>query len=340
MADAWLDAPRAAGASRAGGAPRGDGASGAFGAETAQRLVEGSASRGAVGRFLMIGLVAVAVALLLGVAVWARFLTGAAAAPIPASLTDAVPALAPPVPPPAGAEGAGVADASAAASVPTASTAGDAPVSASGGASGTGQAAAAQAAAGQAATQAGTGTSGGPALPASPGLATPSRTEPPVDGVWLDRMSAATGIPRRALQAYAAADLQLLREQPACGLGWNTLAGIGAIESGHGRQLNDAGYSTAPIFGPLVGGGIRAEGPMQFIPSTWARWGADADGDGVKDPNQIDDATLAAARYLCSYGSLTAPAGWRAAVFGYNHLDSYVAAVAAQASAYARRAGS
>ncbi len=43
-------------------------------------------------------------------------------------------------------------------------------------------------------------------------------------------------------------------------------------------------------------------GPLQFIPSTWRSWGVDANGDGVADPNQIDDAALAAGRYLCAAG--------------------------------------
>ena len=77
---------------------------------------------------------------------------------------------------------------------------------------------------------------------------------------------------------------------------------------------------------------------MQFMPGTWAKWGADGNGDGISDPNQIDDAALAAARYLCSYGQLNTVAGWHAAVFGYNHLESYVTAVAAQATLYAHRA--
>lgn len=266
-------------------------------------------------RLVMTALVALLVALALGAAVWVRFMTGISAAPVPASLTDAVPVLTPPV-----------GDASAAA-----------PAAGSGG-----SAAAAPAAAGAApaSVPSAPATAHRVTIPAPPELVSPTSTEPPVDGAWLDRTAVSTGIPRRALQAYAAADLELLREQPACGLGWNTLAGIGEVESGHGRQLNAAGYSTAPILGPSVEGGQHAEGPMQFMPGTWAKWGADGNGDGVKDPNQIDDATLAAARYLCSYGSLDTAAGWRAAVFGYNHLDSYVNAVAAQASVYAQRAGS
>ena len=44
----------------------------------------------------------------------------------------------------------------------------------------------------------------------------------------------------------------------------------------------------------------RAVGPMQFLPASWARYGADGNGDGVRDPHQLDDAALAAAAYLCA----------------------------------------
>jgi membrane-bound lytic murein transglycosylase B len=180
------------------------------------------------------------------------------------------------------------------------------------------------------------------------------------DPAWTGRTAVATGIPERALRAYASAALTLKAEQPACGLGWNTLAGIGAIESAHGThsggRLDDAGYPQPAIRGiPLDGsasaaisdtdGGVwdgdavwdRAVGPLQFIPSTWQKWGADGDGDGVADPNQIDDAALAAGRYLCAAGEMTSASGWRRAVFSYNHLDSYVDDVAATADAYAAR---
>ena len=76
---------------------------------------------------------------------------------------------------------------------------------------------------------------------------------------------------------------------------------------------------------------------MQFIPSTWATWGSDGNGDGVADPQQIDDAALAAGRYLCEYGDLSDAANWRRAVFAYNHLESYVNAVADAARDYAER---
>ena len=84
----------------------------------------------------------------------------------------------------------------------------------------------------------------------------------------------------------------------------------------------------------------HAVGPLQFIPSTWETWGADGDGDGVADPNDLDDAAFAAARYLCADGhDLTTGAGWADAVFGYNHAQSYVDAVYAAAPSYAERTG-
>jgi membrane-bound lytic murein transglycosylase B len=206
----------------------------------------------------------------------------------------------------------------------------------------------------------------GPASPA-PDAGTGARSSRSpverIDPTWTARVSAATGIPARALVAYAAAQLTIAAEQPACGIGWNTLAGIGAIESNHGRHggavLGADGISTPRILGPALNGvgnaairdtdagrwdgdttWDRAVGPLQFIPDTWRRWGADGNGDGVSDPNQIDDAALAAARYLCASGPMTDAAGWRAAIFSYNHLDVYVDDVAAAANRYARAVAS
>jgi membrane-bound lytic murein transglycosylase B len=183
-----------------------------------------------------------------------------------------------------------------------------------------------------------------------------------IDPGWLASTSAATGIPPRALQGYASATLLAAEESPQCGLGWNTVAAIGAIETGHGTHDGSAiapdGVARPTILGPRLDGqgfaaipdtdgGLfdgdtqwdRAVGPLQFIPSTWARWGADGNGDGVADPHQIDDAALAAVRYLCHGGSTTTPAEWRRAVFSYNHSDAYVDQVAARANQYAGAVG-
>nr|WP_235926736.1 lytic murein transglycosylase [Actinokineospora pegani] len=180
---------------------------------------------------------------------------------------------------------------------------------------------------------------------------------------WAGRLAGRTGVPARALMAYGNAELVVRSTTPGCRLSWATLAGIGRIESDHGRYagavLGADGRPSIPIIGvPLDGSaGVRAigdtdggefdgdptvdraVGPMQFIPSTWRRWAADADGDGRGDPQQLDDAALAAGRYLCAGGrDLGAPAGWWAAVFSYNNSVEYGQKVFGLADGYARAA--
>lgn len=187
------------------------------------------------------------------------------------------------------------------------------------------------------------------------------RAEDLVSGEWAERTAAATGIPVRALISYAGAALALQSEQPGCGLGWNTIAALGWVESGHGTHggsvIGADGVAVPPILGPALDGGEydaiadsdggaldgdpsgdRAAGPLQFIPGTWAEWGADGNGDGRADPQQLDDAALAAGRYLCHYGDLSEPSTWRTAVFAYNHVQSYVDLVAETANGYAAAA--
>jgi membrane-bound lytic murein transglycosylase B len=178
---------------------------------------------------------------------------------------------------------------------------------------------------------------------------------------WVAAVARVTGIPPVALRAYANASLSADALQPACRVGWTTLAAIGGVESGHGTHggatLREDGTTSVPIIGPALDGrdgfaAIRATpqstswhgdptwdhavGPLQFLPSTWIRWGADGDGDGTADPNDIDDAALATARYLCASGAdLAVGAAWRAAVFSYNHSDQYVTDVLRTADGYA-----
>lgn len=174
---------------------------------------------------------------------------------------------------------------------------------------------------------------------------------PRPDPTWVSTVAAKTGVAERALTAYASASLRLAQEQPGCRLGWTTLAGIGQIETGHGQGGLDAeGKSRGAIHGPELdgtegnaaitedGAPDRARGPMQFIASTWRDWAADGDGDGVADVDDVDDASLAAARYLCASGAdLTTPTGWTQAVHSYNHSDEYVRAVLGAANTYAAR---
>lgn len=170
---------------------------------------------------------------------------------------------------------------------------------------------------------------------------------------------AANGIPNVALNAYRVAEARMSSALPGCGVQWSLLAGIGRVESNHGRfrgaTLNSDGTSTPKIMGPPLDGKQfafitdsdrgsydgdatfdRAVGPMQFIPTTWRSYAIDADGRGAPDPFNINDAALAAAHYLCvAGGNLRTEAGQRQAVLAYNHSDSYVAEVLALARAYA-----
>jgi membrane-bound lytic murein transglycosylase B len=204
-----------------------------------------------------------------------------------------------------------------------------------------------------------------PALTGAPAPVAPAPARPAADpyrpdDAWLARVAAQTGIPPRALAAYARAHLRVAAEQPGCRVAWNSLAAIGGIESTHGSVhgsvLGEDGVPRPQILGPVLDGGAfgavhdtdggafdgdttwdRAIGPLQFIPSTWETWGADGDGDGISDPNQIDDAALAAARYLCHAGDLAEPDTWRRAIFSFNHSDAYVADIANLANVYASR---
>jgi membrane-bound lytic murein transglycosylase B len=189
----------------------------------------------------------------------------------------------------------------------------------------------------------------------------PAPLGPDLDlAAWAAGVSARTGVPARALRAYGAAELTQRAATPGCRLSWTTLAAIGRVESDHGRvggsELDADGVSRPLIIGvPLDGaGGIReirdtdggrldrdttydrAVGPMQFLPSTWARYGADGNGDGVRDPFQIDDAAAAAAAYLCAGGRDTATgAGWWDGVLTYNRSISYAQLVWGAANRYA-----
>jgi len=72
----------------------------------------------------------------------------------------------------------------------------------------------------------------------------------------------------------------------------------------------------------------RAMGPLQFLPGTWRWAGRDGDGDGRKDPQNVFDAALATAGYLCADGrDLRSDGELRSAVLSYNYSGDYVAAV-------------
>jgi hypothetical protein len=122
--------------------------------------------------------------------------------------------------------------------------------------------------------------------------------------------------------ASAPADIIALYQRAAktCpGLPWGVLAGIGQVETNHGQNKN---VSSA-----------GAMGPMQFMPATWAIYGVDGDGDGIKDILDQTDAVFGAANYLCHNGAGD-PTRLYSAIFDYNHLDSYVQEVLSLAAQY------
>jgi membrane-bound lytic murein transglycosylase B len=166
----------------------------------------------------------------------------------------------------------------------------------------------------------------------------------------------ALGIPMMALSAYRNAEKMMAGADPGCGISWNLLAGIGRIESMHanGGATDAHGTAIRPIYGPTLDGTLpgnevivqsgaggrisyaRAMGPMQFLPGTWARYASDGDGDGVADPQNVYDATLAAARYLCTGGlNLRDQSQVLAAILRYNNSMPYAQNVLGWAAAYA-----
>lgn len=169
---------------------------------------------------------------------------------------------------------------------------------------------------------------------------------------------AGTDMTLLAMDAYWRAAREAAVTRPQCGIEWWALAGIGRIEGRHGTfggaRLLGNGDATPRIIGiPLDGtnntalipdtdGGQldgdpvhdRAVGPMQFIPSTWARWRADGNGDGNADPNNMYDATEAAAHYLCASGPMQTEDDLRRGYFSYNHSDDYASIVLANAIYY------
>lgn len=104
------------------------------------------------------------------------------------------------------------------------------------------------------------------------------------------------------------------------GIPWQLLAGIGRVETVHGKNTNT---STA-----------GAQGPMQHIPEYWDTFGQDGDGDGKKDIRNAADSVAAAAYRMSLHGARESPEGVRSAVFQYNRAAVYVNDVLSFAAAY------
>jgi membrane-bound lytic murein transglycosylase B len=196
-----------------------------------------------------------------------------------------------------------------------------------------------------------------PASMSRPGSIAPGVPAGAADSVVAS--SSTNGIPAAALAAYQRAEQVINSADASCNLTWQLIAAIGRVESDHGRYgnnvLGDDGKSRPGIYGIALDGSNgtaeirdtdggrydndqvwdRAVGPMQFIPQTWEIVGVDGDGDGKRDPQDIDDAALATAVYLCSGDEdLSTYGGQKAAVYRYNHSREYVDLVISIMNAY------
>ncbi|MBC7277704.1 MAG: lytic transglycosylase domain-containing protein [Nocardioides sp.] len=181
----------------------------------------------------------------------------------------------------------------------------------------------------------------------------------PTDAVKLAANAEELSIPPVALAAYQRSSTVLNDADASCRLDWALVAAIGMVESNHGRfgssELNAHGLAVPAIIGPQLNGagnyaaihdtdnGLydrdtvydHAVGPMQFIPSTWTYAGADGDGDNRRDPQDIDDAAVATAAFLCAgTEDVSTTSGANAAVYRYNQSDTYVEAVQKIAGQY------
>src|SRR5436309_8542910 len=145
-------------------------------------------------------------------------------------------------------------------------------------------------------------------VPDAAQVALPSASEPSLSGALPLGWTSPPASPQQLSYPELLALWQ--RAGAAYGIRWQVLAAINKVESNFGRNM-----------GPSSAGAI---GWMQFMPSTWERWGVDANGDGIADPWSAEDAVTAAARYLAAsggQGDISRP------IFSYNHAQWYVVEV-------------
>jgi hypothetical protein len=147
-------------------------------------------------------------------------------------------------------------------------------------------------------------------------LAAEARSNVRAGGALYDHFSPLKTLPDFRTRAPEPADL-LLRYfeegERRFGVDWELLAAVMLIETRMGRIASSSSAG--------------AQGPMQFIPTTWDAYGL---GGNVHEER---DAVLGAANYLSASGS---PANDRAALFHYNPVQAYVTAVTAYANAMSR----
>jgi hypothetical protein len=168
-----------------------------------------------------------------------------------------------------------------------------------------------------------------------------------------------TDLPLVVFEAYLRGARDASADSPGCNITWPLLAAIGRVESRHGTFGGSSVLPDGSLTGRIIGialdgenetrviedtdGGSldgdvdfdRAVGPMQFIPTTWAAFARDGNGDGVADPHHLFDAARSAAGYLCRAGDLSDPVTKSAAILSYNRSESYRDIVLGYESEYA-----
>lgn len=167
-------------------------------------------------------------------------------------------------------------------------------------------------------------------------------------------------VPEVAVAAYQRAVTVMSDSQIGCDLRWTTLAAVARVESDHGRRgggdLDETGAASPAVYGATLDGkkgrakvrdtdkgkvddlrGFdRPAGPLGFLPNDWAVYGVDADGDGRRDVQDIDDAALALAVQLCATErDLTDDAALRRALGAHRDLTGYADEVLKIDQAYA-----
>ena len=186
----------------------------------------------------------------------------------------------------------------------------------------------------------------------------PLPVSPPSPPLPTDLAASPVAVPVVNIDAYQAAERSVAAQNPNCHMPWTLVAVIGRVESAHANngKADGAGELLAPIFGPILDGSLsgnnvihdtdggamdgvsgydRAVGPMQFLPETWNRYGADGNGDGVVDPQNLFDAALTTGKYLCDGGlDMRDLTQQNRAILRYNNSMAYVANVMAWELAY------
>jgi soluble lytic murein transglycosylase-like protein len=145
---------------------------------------------------------------------------------------------------------------------------------------------------------------------ASPGDNLASQEVPTSSGGGSELAAPSTASPPEYMDLYSSAASEY-------GLDVAILAAVGFIETNHGADMNTSSAG--------------AQGPMQFMPETWASVGYDANGDGTADIMDPADAIPSAAKYLRDSG---APEDYHGALFAYNNAEWYVQDVLAKADEY------